>query len=56
MGSDAYTTQSLINRDPESAAGFNNNGILDLSDDLTRNMDGQTTFNFNRVNLALGCR
>ncbi len=54
VGSDAYTTQYLINRDPQSAAGFNNNGILDLSNDLTRNLDGQTTLNFNRVNLAHG--
>jgi len=54
LGSDAYTTKYLINRDPQSAAGYNNNGILDLSDDLTRNLDGQATFNFNRFTLMKG--
>src|SRR5207237_5683845 len=34
-------------RNPESAAGFTNNGILDLTDLITRNINAQTLFNVN---------
>jgi TonB-linked SusC/RagA family outer membrane protein len=47
IGVDAYTNQNLILRHPESQAGFNFNGILDVADDVTRNLSAQTLFNFN---------
>ena len=46
IGSDSYTNQNLILRSPESAIGFTNNGVLDLADDITRNLNVQTLFNF----------
>ncbi len=48
IGSDNYTNQNLILRHPESAYGNSNNGILDLADDITRNINAQTIFNVNR--------
>src|SRR5688572_6328245 len=47
IGVDAYTNQNLILRHPESQAGFNWNGVLDVADDVTRNLSAQTLFNFN---------
>ena len=47
LGVDAYTNQNLILRHPESQAGFTWNGVLDVSDDVTRNISSQTVLNFN---------
>ncbi len=47
IGTDNYTNQNLVVRNPESAAGFSNNGILDLADLITRNINVQTLLNFN---------
>jgi TonB-linked SusC/RagA family outer membrane protein len=47
IGVDAYTNQNLILRHPESQAGFSFNGILDVADDVTRNLSSQTLLNFN---------
>jgi TonB-linked SusC/RagA family outer membrane protein len=47
IGADNYTNQNLVLRSPESAAGFASNGILDLADVITRNINVQTLFNFN---------
>lgn len=47
IGIDAYTNQNLILRHPESQAGFSWNGVLDVADDITRNLSSQTLFNFN---------
>ena len=47
IGVDAYTNQNLILRHPESQAGFAWNGVLDVADDVTRNLSSQTLFNFN---------
>jgi TonB-linked SusC/RagA family outer membrane protein len=47
IGADNYTNQNLIVRNPESQAGFNNNGILDLADLITRNINVQTLLNLN---------
>ena len=44
IGSDSYTGQNTILRSPESALGFANNGILDLADDVVRNLNAQTIF------------
>jgi TonB-linked SusC/RagA family outer membrane protein len=54
IGSDAYTTQVLVHRHPESALGVTNNGIIDLVDDITRNLSAQTVFNLNRRALGGG--
>jgi TonB-linked SusC/RagA family outer membrane protein len=47
IGTDSYTNQNLIVRNPESAVGFSNNGILDLADLIQRNINVQTLFNIN---------
>jgi len=47
IGTDNYTNQNLILRNPESAAGFSSGGILDLADVITRNITAQTYLNFN---------
>ena len=47
LGTDNYTNQNLILRHPESAYGFSNTGILDVADDITRNLNMQTLLNFN---------
>ena len=54
LGNDSYTTQYELNRDPQSSLGYNNGGILDLSNAVVRNLDGQGTFNFNRFDLMKG--
>lgn len=49
IGSDGYTNENLILRHPESAGVANdNNGILDVANDVTRNLNAQTLFNVNR--------
>ncbi|HZJ01099.1 MAG TPA: SusC/RagA family TonB-linked outer membrane protein [Gemmatimonadaceae bacterium] len=47
IGTDSYTNQNLILRHPESVYGFSNNGIIDVADDITRNLSAQTLLNFN---------
>jgi len=47
IGTDSYTNQNLVLRNPESFAGFTNNGILDQADLITRNLNVQTLLNFN---------
>jgi TonB-linked SusC/RagA family outer membrane protein len=47
IGADNYTNQNLVLRNPESAAGNASNGILDLADAITRNVNVQSVFNFN---------
>jgi TonB-linked SusC/RagA family outer membrane protein len=47
LGTDSYTNQNLVLRHPESAFGFSNGGILDIADDITRNLNMQTLLNFN---------
>lgn len=48
IGVDNYTNSNIILRHPESAVGFTNNGILDNAVDVTRNINTQTLFNFNK--------
>ena len=52
LGSDTYTNQQLINRHPESALGTSTNGILDLADDIVRNLNVQTIMNVNARELS----
>src|SRR5439155_1199905 len=47
FGIDAYTNQNLILRHPESWQGFAWNGVLDVGDDITRNISSQTILNLN---------
>jgi TonB-linked SusC/RagA family outer membrane protein len=54
IGTDAYTSQDLILRHPESVTGVNSNGILDVNDDITRNINAQTLFNVNEHAIAHG--
>jgi TonB-linked SusC/RagA family outer membrane protein len=53
IGSDGYTNENLVLRNPETAGpGFNNNGILDVATDVTRALNAQTVLNFNRRQLT----
>src|SRR5439155_12714396 len=47
LGTDAYTNQNLVLRNPESSTGFSTNGVLDQADIVTRNLDAQTVLNIN---------
>ena len=47
IGVDGYTNQNLILRHPESATGYAYNGVLDIADDITRNITAQTLLNIN---------
>ena len=47
LGTDSYNNQNLVVRNPESTFGFSNGGILDVADDITRNLNMQTLLNFN---------
>ncbi|WP_324288549.1 SusC/RagA family TonB-linked outer membrane protein [Pedobacter sp. SL55] len=44
IGVDNYTSQNLILRHPESTAGFSYKGILDVANDVTRNVNMQNIF------------
>ena len=52
IGSDGYTNENRVLRHPESVYGNNNNGILDLATDVTRNLNAQSVFNVNAYTLA----
>jgi hypothetical protein len=47
LGTDSYTNQNLVLRHPESTYGFSNGGIIDIADDITRNLNMQTLLNVN---------
>ncbi|MHB1312057.1 MAG: SusC/RagA family TonB-linked outer membrane protein [Gemmatimonadaceae bacterium] len=47
IGVDGYTNQNLILRHPESYTGYAYNGVLDIADDITRNINAQTLLNIN---------
>ena len=47
IGADYYTNQDLLLRHPESVQGFSSGGILDIADDITRNINVQNVLNFN---------
>jgi len=52
IGTDNYTNQNLVLRNPESAAGFSSGGILDQADVITRNLNAQTVLSFNSHQLS----
>jgi TonB-linked SusC/RagA family outer membrane protein len=54
LGLDSYTNQNQILRHPESAYGVSNNGLIDVANDITRNLNAQTVLNFNRQALTSG--
>ena len=47
IGSDSYTNELQILRHPESAFGSTYNGVIDLANDVTRNVNAQTVLTFN---------
>ena len=47
LGADYYTNQNLLLRHPESALGYSAGGIIDIADDVTRNINVQNLLNFN---------
>jgi TonB-linked SusC/RagA family outer membrane protein len=54
IGTDAYTSQNLMLRHPESAMSGASNGILDVNDDITRNLNAQTLFHINDREIIKG--
>ncbi len=52
IGSDNYTNETLILRHPESTYGNTNNGILDVANDVTRNINVQNVFNINPIKIT----
>lgn len=54
IGVDTYTNQALMLRHPESTFGFGRSGLLDINNEITRNINIQTLFNVTRKNLGKG--
>ncbi|MGB4775421.1 MAG: SusC/RagA family TonB-linked outer membrane protein [Daejeonella sp.] len=52
IGIDTDTNQNLEIRHPESASGFTLKGILDLANDVVRNINIQTLFNLNAQSIT----
>lgn len=52
IGIDGYTNENLVLRHPESYLGAPYNGVLDVGDDVTRNLSEQTLFNFNPYSIT----
>lgn len=52
IGVDSYTNQNLILRHPESAYGTSNNGVIDIANDITRNISSQTLLNINKKTIT----
>lgn len=52
IGIDNYTNQNLILRHPESASGFSYRGILDVANDITRNINIQNLLNINKFKIT----
>jgi TonB-linked SusC/RagA family outer membrane protein len=54
IGADYYTNQNLLLRHPESVQGVGLGGVLDIADDITRNINVQTLLNFNSHQVTRG--
>jgi TonB-linked SusC/RagA family outer membrane protein len=54
LGVDNYTNQNQILRHPESAYGNSYNGVIDIANDITRNLNAQTVLNINPVSVGNG--
>jgi TonB-linked SusC/RagA family outer membrane protein len=52
IGVDNYTNQNLLVRHPESSSGFAFKGILDVANDVTRNINMQNLFNINKFKIT----
>lgn len=52
VGMDGYTNENNLLRHPESWSGAAYNGVLDVGDDVTRNLTQQTLLNFNSYALT----
>ena len=54
IGTDSYTSQHLMLRHPESAMAGSSKGIIDINNDITRNLNAQTLFTVNERQIAGG--
>jgi TonB-linked SusC/RagA family outer membrane protein len=54
IGTDSYTNTNQLLRSPESALGFSQNGILDVADDITRNLNVHNILQFSKRRLFGG--
>ncbi len=54
IGIDNYSNESTVFRHPESASGFSYGGILDIANDVTRNINMQNLFNVKKQTLFEG--
>ena len=52
IGSDTYTTEYTVLRNPESQIGNSFNGVIDVADDIGRNLNAQTVFSINEQSLG----
>lgn len=52
FGTDYYTNEIQLNRDPGSYLGFNYGGILDQAADVTRFLTNQNTLNINPISFG----
>jgi TonB-linked SusC/RagA family outer membrane protein len=52
VGTDYYTGENMINRNPQSFYGASLGGILDQADNVTRNLNEQTLVNINPHHLT----
>jgi len=52
IGVDNYSNQNVIVRHPESTTGFSFRGILDIANDITRNINIQNLFNINKFKIT----
>lgn len=52
IGIDAYSSQNMIVRHPESATGFSRGGLMDVANDNTRNLNMQNLVNFSKQKLT----
>ena len=52
IGIDAYTSQNLIIKHPESSAGYSRGGTIDVANDITRNLNMQNLLNFTKRNIT----
>lgn len=52
IGVDSYTNQNLALRHPESAAAYTRGGLLDIANDITRNINIQNLFSLTKQKLT----
>jgi TonB-linked SusC/RagA family outer membrane protein len=52
IGTDSYTNETQIVRDPSSALGYSYNGVLDVANDITRSINAQTLLNINSYSIT----